>query len=223
MKNGKYIKEILVFMILVSPIAWLLLKPGGAESLVSIQLGDSREGPKILNKSSFIMYYSVIVGFVYLVILGGNKFLFKRGTAESSQRKYMNFKLILSMLITLMSFYLVGDIEGIMSTRRIANLFICGLIVITCNFFPMMTAPNYFIGIRLPWTISNETVWIKTHRHIGHVWFVLGILCMILVMFLPEKSLKTFFWIFIISLLAHSIIYSAVVAVREQLIKTKGN
>lgn len=36
--------------------------------------------------------------------------------------------------------------------------------------------PNYFIGIRLPWTLASEEVWVKTHRLSGRLWVVCGLL-----------------------------------------------
>lgn len=30
--------------------------------------------------------------------------------------------------------------------------------------------PGYFIGVRTPWTLENETVWTRTHRLTGRIW-----------------------------------------------------
>jgi uncharacterized membrane protein len=43
---------------------------------------------------------------------------------------------------------------------------------------------NYFIGIRTPWTLTNEDVWRKTHRVAGRCWFIAGILFLV-ALFLP--------------------------------------
>ncbi|WP_251548830.1 SdpI family protein [Neobacillus muris] len=39
--------------------------------------------------------------------------------------------------------------------------------------------PNYFFGIRTPWTLANEEVWKKTHRLGGKVFVVSGLLLLI--------------------------------------------
>jgi uncharacterized membrane protein len=39
--------------------------------------------------------------------------------------------------------------------------------------------PNWFMGIRTPWTLSSDTVWQKTHR-VGGVLFVLAGACIML-------------------------------------------
>jgi len=35
--------------------------------------------------------------------------------------------------------------------------------------------PNWFVGIRTPWTLSSDTVWRKTHRTGGWVFFTCGL------------------------------------------------
>ena len=59
------------------------------------------------------------------------------------------------------------------------------------NYFKTIK-PNYFIGIKTPWTLENEEVWKKTHIIGGKLWFVGGLL-MALTFLLPnEMQLYTF-------------------------------
>ncbi|MEO6851615.1 MAG: SdpI family protein [Mucilaginibacter sp.] len=45
--------------------------------------------------------------------------------------------------------------------------------------------PNYFAGIRTPWTLEDDDTWRATHRLAGKLWFIGGILITILVLLLP--------------------------------------
>ena len=36
--------------------------------------------------------------------------------------------------------------------------------------------PNWFVGIRTPWTISSKTSWVRTHRLGGWLFMALGVL-----------------------------------------------
>lgn len=49
------------------------------------------------------------------------------------------------------------------------------LLTVAGNYLPKCK-PNYTMGIRLPWTLNNETNWRKTHRFSGYVWIVGGLL-----------------------------------------------
>lgn len=42
---------------------------------------------------------------------------------------------------------------------------------------------NYFVGIRTPWTLADETVWVKTHRFSAPLWVVGGFIVGILAFF----------------------------------------
>lgn len=55
------------------------------------------------------------------------------------------------------------------------------------NFFPSLK-PNYFIGIRSPWALENETVWKKTHQMAGKLWVAGGILLIILAFAVPSNG-----------------------------------
>lgn len=48
--------------------------------------------------------------------------------------------------------------------------------------------PNYFAGIRLPWTLENEENWKHTHRMGGKIWFAGGLILTALAFFLPAKT-----------------------------------
>lgn len=71
--------------------------------------------------------------------------------------------------------------------------------------------PNYFAGVRTPWTLEDADTWRATHRLTGKVWFVGGILTAILTLLLPTKAaIITFFSIKVFLVLipvAYSYIY----------------
>lgn len=65
---------------------------------------------------------------------------------------------------------------------------------------------NYFIGIRTPWTLTNEKVWDKTHK-LGSKLFMASSVLMLFSLFFPESSI----WVVIILIIAvvlFSFVYS---------------
>ena len=57
------------------------------------------------------------------------------------------------------------------------------------NYMPTIK-PNYFVGIRTPWTLENETNWRKTHRLGGKVFMISGLLITLSALLLDgEKAL----------------------------------
>lgn len=66
---------------------------------------------------------------------------------------------------------------------------------------------NYFVGIKTPWTLANEEVWVKTHRFGAPLWVAAGLLGMALSFFQqPWSSYLTFASILVITIVP--IIYS---------------
>ncbi len=55
--------------------------------------------------------------------------------------------------------------------------------------------PNYFLGIRTPWTLESEENWRKTHRFGGRLWVAGSLVMLILWFFLPtEKQTNVLFY-----------------------------
>jgi uncharacterized membrane protein len=47
--------------------------------------------------------------------------------------------------------------------------------------------PNYFVGIRTPWTLEDEGTWRKTHQLGGKIWLAGGIFITIATLLLPAS------------------------------------
>nr|WP_312578093.1 SdpI family protein [Sedimentibacter sp.] len=61
---------------------------------------------------------------------------------------------------------------------------------------------NFYAGIRTSWTLSDEEVWVKTHRFGGKIWFVGGILMMISSILPDNIKMISFFGIVILLAIA---------------------
>jgi len=68
--------------------------------------------------------------------------------------------------------------------------------------------PNYFVGIRTPWTLESEEVWKKTHHMGGRLWLVGGVMIAILTWVLPEKASYVVFLCGTLVLCVGPILYS---------------
>src|SRR4051812_48820884 len=62
---------------------------------------------------------------------------------------------------------------------RIIYASVALLFILLGNFMTKLR-PNYFIGIRTPWTLESKEVWIKTHRVVSRVMVLGGILMLTL-------------------------------------------
>lgn len=68
--------------------------------------------------------------------------------------------------------------------------------------------PNYFVGIRTPWTLENETVWKKTHQLGGRLWLGGGLILALACMFAPGNWTTGIFAAGIAILVLVPVVYS---------------
>lgn len=52
------------------------------------------------------------------------------------------------------------------------------LLIVLGNYMPRIKF-NWFVGIKTPWTLSNEEVWKGTHRFAGYMFVIAGVLIVI--------------------------------------------
>ena len=84
------------------------------------------------------------------------------------------------------------------------------------NFFPTLK-PNYFIGIRSPWTLENEVVWKKTHMMAGKLWLAGGLLLAVLPFVFMKSVIVDEVYIGIILLIALiPFVYSYIIWKKEK-------
>ncbi|WP_310876755.1 SdpI family protein [Priestia megaterium] len=82
-----------------------------------------------------------------------------------------------------------------------------GLVFIIIGNYLQRVRSNYFMGIRTPWTLSNENVWKKTHRLSGKLFFIGGLLILISA-FLPDGYKSVIMWGSIVLCVAIPYLYS---------------
>lgn len=67
--------------------------------------------------------------------------------------------------------------------------------------------PNYFFGIKTPWTLADEDVWRKTHRIAGRIWVLCAILFMLIVC-LPNAWILPAIIVILVFMVLYPVIYS---------------
>ena len=79
------------------------------------------------------------------------------------------------ILVPMMLFYELGYE---MNVEKIVCTILGVLFIVLGNYLPKCRQ-NYYVGIKLPWTLSSEENWNKTHRFGGFVWMICGVLILV--------------------------------------------
>jgi uncharacterized membrane protein len=107
---------------------------------------------------------------------------------QQMDRKFHQLKLVLTItfsLFTLLVFYYAQKNEFKNGTHWI--IVFEGILFASMGNFFQALKPNYFIGIKSPWTLESEIVWRKTHKVFGWVWVAGGLAMIALPFVLPPE------------------------------------
>ena len=90
-----------------------------------------------------------------------------------------------------------------------------GLLFIVLGNYLTRVEPNWFVGIRTPWTLSSDTVWRKTHRTGGWL-MVVGGFVLAASVFLPQGAFLPLLIAAILIVVVIPIVQSYILWKREQ-------
>ncbi|GEO27816.1 hypothetical protein AAC03nite_36010 [Alicyclobacillus acidoterrestris] len=112
----------------------------------------------------------------------------KKRNYESFWSTYRYIGGVVVICIGLVYLVVLGHELNIASIRFIPTAF--GIMfMLIANVLPRLR-PNWWIGFRTPWTLSNEESWNRTHRLGGQLGIPTGILIIILAWVLPTHVLQ---------------------------------
>ncbi|MBR6667951.1 MAG: SdpI family protein [Clostridia bacterium] len=119
----------------------------------------------------------ILVAFQWLCCLGSLKMDPK---AENLEGKVFSLVLwiipVLSVVLNALVYCTALGMD--MNVQIIMPLLIGLLMVIIGNWLPKCKH-SYTLGIKLPWTLADETNWNRTHRFAGPIWVVCGLVIML--------------------------------------------
>lgn len=119
----------------------------------------------------------------------------KRASYERFESFYKLFQWIMVIFFTIMhALVLIWSLGYQVSIGLYVKLAVGSLFMILGNYMGKV-GPNWFVGIKTPWTLENPEVWTKTHRLAGPLFFAAGII--IALMAFVDGALS--FWIIMIS------------------------
>ncbi|MVT39373.1 DUF1648 domain-containing protein [Chitinophaga oryziterrae] len=60
-----------------------------------------------------------------------------------------------------------------------------GVLIVGIGFYLRRLQPNYFVGVRTPWTLKSTDIWRQTHQMAGTLWISAGAASVIAGFFMP--------------------------------------
>ncbi len=172
--------------------------------------------PDDFQSKKFMLGILIFMGLVVVgssaAILNGNSIDPKRQTAQSeSILKITSWVVtifitgIMLMIVLMTKNYCIK--QPIESFEKIIFIVLC-LFFICLGFLMKNVQPNYFFGIRTPWTLANEDNWKQSHHFASKVWVWGNILLVTAILTMPNNYAGPLFIAGIIILTIIPVYYS---------------
>ena len=188
MKTSSLTREIIIWLIILIPFAYLGLSWNQLPDRIPVHFNLQGEANGWGSKFSLVGILFATTVLMNLLLLFIPK-LDPKGKIENMGGKYDQMRLLMVLFMAALATFIVYNALSQHSFNpNLLLILIGGLFIVLGNHFPALK-PNYFIGIRTPWTLESETVWRKTHRMGGRLWLIGGIIILAAAL-LPYNNLR---------------------------------
>lgn len=209
MKNWTW-KDGVALLIWLLPLAYLATFYKRLPASVPVHFGMDGRPDRYGNPSEFLMAVLVLMGaaaLAYLLL----KFLPSidpRRTAKYSAHTFRQLGFVMLLFITAINIAIMYGTqhEGLRMEKVIFPLM--GLLFTYMGNMMHSLKPNYFVGIRTPWTLESEDTWRKTHQLAGKLWLPGGLLLTALALVLPSAAAVVVFMVLLFIMILIPVIYS---------------
>jgi len=184
---NKFFKELILWIIIIIPFIYLAMVWKNLPAQVPTHFDLAGNPNDWSDKTSLPAMIGAMGIGSYLVMLFIPYFDPKKKIAQMGE-KYYSLRLMMTLFMSAISFYLlyVSNKGEINPNLLIAMI---GAFYVVLGNYLQSVKPNYFIGIRTPWTLENEETWRKTHRLSAKLWLIGGLVTIIIAFIAKNNSL----------------------------------
>ncbi len=202
----------LIFVTVILSLPWLYLAyiwPTLPQT-IAVHFGIDGKPDRYGNKSEIFVgpvIITIVALFIYILLINIQKLDPKRYKDEQSAvfvKIAQAVVLFMSGIGLLVLHWSVK--EGIGKVNLL--LVLIGVFVAYLGNLMHSIKPNYFIGMRLPWTLESENNWRATHLAMSKIWFTGGLLIAILSLIVPTLPLLFVVSGIILAMVVTPIVYS---------------
>lgn len=202
-----YKSELLAILIVALPFIYLFYNWSHLPSEVAVHWNFQGEVDRYGTKWELLLIPILLPLLTYLIFLLV-PFIDPKDKIKEMGRKYHHLKIALIGLMSLLSIVIIGTaIQGTPVNPKLLFFLLGMLYLVLGNYFKTLR-PNYFIGIRTPWTLESEEVWKRTHQWSGVLWFSAGIIILFGALILNSEIMVPFFIITTLLIVLAPFIYS---------------
>lgn len=213
MKIIHFKTEWLIWFIVIAPVIVVLWYWGQIPSLIPSHFNLEGFADRWQEKSLLLWMIPTITFGLYALLLV-IPLIDPKQRIQEMGNKYFALRLIIHGFIT--AVLLVWLKSAIQNTNMDMALFFpfLALFFILLGVYLQTIKPNYFLGIRTPWTLQDENNWRSTHRLASRLYVIGGAVMLLTSFFYPKYFIAEFIGIIALSLVP--ILYSFIYYVKNK-------
>ncbi len=208
----KLLQETFVVLLIALPLVYLIKVYPSLPAVIPTHFGLDGKPNGFSEKQHIIwivLFISLLSAGTYLLIRYLPRFDPKKTSSQGSGNMQKLAVAVVALMSAVTISLLYASLHGSISFNRLFNP-LMGIFFIVAGNLMYNIKPNYFVGIRIPWTLESEDNWRATHHLGGKLWVIGGVLITVCTPFLPGKSGGYFFSGSVLILALVPIIYSFV-------------
>lgn len=199
-------KELPIIGIVLVPFIYLAIIWNSLPDTVPIHWNSEGEIDNWGSKFTLIFMLLLLPVLTYVIMSVISKIDPKKRISLMGGKLYQ-LKFFLVLFMSLLALFIVYSTEKQSSSSNLVFVIIGFLLLVFGNYFKVVQ-PNYFIGIRTPWTLENQEVWKTTHVFAGKLWFAAGLLIILGSLFFESSVFHKIFLVVVFTIVIVPVLYS---------------
>jgi uncharacterized membrane protein len=202
------LKNLILVAFLSVPIIYLKMVYNNLPEKVALHFGADGQPDRYGEKSELwtpILIMMLVALVTYLIVTNIGKIDPKKQTLQS-QELMQKLGLTIVSFVSILTMYIVYCSYNPTDGKLV--FIMLGLFFAAIGNFMNNVKPNYFVGLRLPWTLENEDNWRKTHHLASKLWVGGGLAIAVLAIFIAPGLMSKIMLPIVILIVVIPSIYS---------------
>jgi len=188
--------KIIIWPLFVAPAIYLAAVWDKLPEKVPLKYDASGDPIRFGTKTEFLLVMAVMTAInigCYFLVVNINRIDPRKKYSNENLPRMRRLAFAISVFVSAISCFIIYSSLG--PALKINSKIIVvavGLLFTVVGNYMYNIKPNYFAGIRLPWTLENEDNWKQTHLLAGKLWFAGGLIIAVMALLLPDTATLVF-------------------------------
>jgi len=208
MKKSDIGQELLLVLLLLLPMAYLGIIWSALPEIIPTNFNITGIPERVGQKSDFLLLMiflfltNLLLYFLFRYMPHVDKPTLTTEPLATLQHRYYRTRFMIHIYLAVFSgiiIFMVSQGRPFIMERWVFTG--VGILVGGIGFYLRRLQPNYFIGVRTPWTLQSPEIWRLTHDFAGLLWMSAGVVMIVAGFFMPVVT-GVFVLIFLGAILA---------------------